>query len=78
MHELSRQERSHLLKEALRDVLDDPVRRDDLKEVFKEAHDEWMEKKFAEFGKWTLRGVAAAAFTGFVSLYVWARTKGLL
>lgn len=78
MSELTHRERSFLLKEALRDVLDDPQRREDLKELFKEAHDEWMEKKWAEFGKWTFRGIAAAAFTGLVSLYLWARAKGIL
>lgn len=71
-------ERSYLLKDALREVLDDPERREDLKELFKEAHEEWLDRKFAQFGKWTFAGCAAAAFTGLVSLFVWCRAKGLL
>jgi hypothetical protein len=33
------------------------------------AIDSWMEKKWAAFGKWTARGVAAAAF-GYLVLFL--------
>lgn len=33
----------------------------DRKEVIKQAIDEWLERKYAEVGKWTLRGIVALA-----------------
>ena len=30
--------------------------------AIKEAVSEWLDQKFAEVGKWTLRGIAAAIF----------------
>ncbi len=76
MNELSRSERAYLLKEAVREVLDDPARRDDLKAAFKQALTEWLNEQWATFGKWTFRGLAAMAFTGI--LYLFAKAKGLL
>lgn len=38
------------------------------KEVMKEAIREWLDDAFAEFGKWTLKGILAAAFAGAVFL----------
>lgn len=38
------------------------------KEVVKEALEEWLDKKFAQFGKWTLGGLCALAFAGCVYL----------
>lgn len=38
------------------------------KEVVKEALEEWLDKKFAQFGKWTLGGLCALAFAGLVYL----------
>lgn len=34
--------------------------REDAKEVIKEALKEWLEEKYAEVGKWTIRGIFAA------------------
>lgn len=38
------------------------------KEIVKEALEEWLDKKFAQFGKWTLGGLSALAFAGLVYL----------
>lgn len=34
----------------------------DDKELIKEALKEWLDEKFAQFGKWTLKSLAAAFF----------------
>jgi hypothetical protein len=36
--------------------------REEKKEIVKEAINEWLDAKYAEFGKRSLHGVAAAAF----------------
>ena len=38
------------------------------KEVIKEALQEWLDKQFASFGKWTAMGLLALAFAGCVYL----------
>lgn len=38
------------------------------KEVIKEALQEWLDKQFAAFGKWTAMGLLALAFAGCVYL----------
>lgn len=76
MAELNRQERSYLLKEAIREVLDNPQRHDELKQIVMQALTEWLEAKWAVFGKWTFRGMAAMAFT--VLIYFFAKAKGLI
>lgn len=38
------------------------------KEVIKEALKEWMDERFALFGKWTFCGVCSAALVGLVYL----------
>jgi hypothetical protein len=38
------------------------------KAAMKEAIHEWLNEQFAEFGKWTLKGLLAAAFCGAVYL----------
>ena len=38
------------------------------KDVVKEALQEWLDKQFATFGKWTLSGLMALAFAGLVYL----------
>lgn len=76
MTELTRQERSFLLKEAVREVLDDPARHEELKSIFKSALTEWLDAKWAEVGKWSARGIAAMALAGV--LYLFAKSKGVL
>ena len=46
------------------------------KEAVKEALQEWLDKQFAMFGKWTLTGLLAAAFVGAV--YLWLASKGFV
>lgn len=38
------------------------------KKAIKEAINEWLNDKFAELGRWTFYGMAAAAFAGAVYL----------
>ncbi len=33
-----------------------------MREVFREAINEWINDKFREFGKWSIKGLAALAF----------------
>lgn len=39
---------------------------DEQKAFLKEALQEWLDAKYAEFGKWTMRGVMAAALVALV------------
>ncbi|MES2148582.1 MAG: hypothetical protein V4508_02205 [Pseudomonadota bacterium] len=41
-----------------------PIDPQQQKEAMKEAIREWLDDAFAEFGKWTLKGLAAAALCG--------------
>lgn len=51
-------------------------RRSDMqKEIIKEALSEWLDKKFAAFGKWTAAGIMAMAFA--VLIYQWLRIHGI-
>jgi hypothetical protein len=45
------------------------------KELIKEALKEWLDEKFAEFGKWTLRSLAAIV-VGIILVY--AVSHGLI
>lgn len=42
--------------------------KDAMKEALKEGIHEWLNERFAQFGKWTLSGLMAAAFAGAVYL----------
>ena len=42
--------------------------KEEQKEAMKEAMAEWLDDKFALFGKWTAGGLLAAAFFGLVYL----------
>jgi hypothetical protein len=44
------------------------------KRAIKEAINEWLNEKFAEFGRWTFYGLAAAAFAG--AIYLALRGQG--
>lgn len=48
--------------------------RDDQKEIVKEALKEWLDEKWATFGKWTAKGLATMAFSALV--YWWLSTHG--
>lgn len=58
MTERTAQERSYLLKQAIREVLEEG--RDEHKAIIQEAITAWLNDKFAQFGKWSLAGVGAA------------------
>lgn len=44
------------------------------KQAIKEALQEWLDKQFIMFGKWSLKGIGAVALAGLV--YLWAVTHG--
>lgn len=44
------------------------------KEIVKEALQEWLDKQFAAFGKWTLAGLISTALAGAV--YLWFAAHG--
>ena len=39
-----------------------------VKDALKEGLQEWLDGIFSEFGKWTMRGIAAMVIAGFVYL----------
>lgn len=43
------------------------------KRVFKEALNEWLDKKFSTFGKWTLDGILALIFAALVVFIMWTQ-----
>lgn len=45
-----------------------PIDRETQKQAIKEAISEWMDDKFAAFGRWTMSGLLVAAFAGAVYL----------
>lgn len=45
-----------------------PIDKEAQKQAIKEAIREWLDDSFAEFGRWTLKGLLAAAFCGAVYL----------
>ncbi len=44
--------------------------RETTKEAVKDALKEWLDEKFSEFGKWSLRGLIAAAVAGITYLFL--------
>lgn len=46
----------------------------ELKEVVKEAIQEWLDKQYATFGKWSLAGLFSMALAGL--LWFWISTHG--
>lgn len=44
------------------------------KAIVKEAIQEWLDKKFTEFGKWSLRGIVAMALGA--AFYIWLGSHG--
>lgn len=45
-----------------------PIDKEAQKQALKEAIREWLDDAFADFGRWTLKGLLAAAFCGAVYL----------
>lgn len=50
------------------------LEKDERKEIVKEAIKEWMESQWAAFGKWTAKGIGAAAFSA--GAYWWLTVHG--
>lgn len=48
---------------------------DEQKEVMKEVLQEWLDKQFAVFGKWTAKGLLSMVF--FVVMYYWLSAHGI-
>lgn len=48
--------------------------RESQKEAIKEAISEWLDARFADVGRWTVKGLIAAALAGL--LYAYLITKG--
>jgi hypothetical protein len=47
---------------------------DEQREVMKEAIEEWLDKQFAKFGKWSLSTIALAALAWM--FYGWLNVQG--
>jgi hypothetical protein len=43
---------------------------EDIKAAIKEATDEWLEKKFAAIGKWTVGSLSAIVLAGLIYIAV--------
>lgn len=48
----------------------DETRRYEQKEIVKEALKEWLDDKWAAFGKWTAKGIATMAFSALAYWYL--------
>jgi uncharacterized protein YqeY len=46
-----------------------PLSKDELKRVFKEAIKEWLDQQFAQFGKWSLKTIGAMLLAALVYAY---------
>ncbi len=59
------------VKEALDAITNERRRVDDAtKEAVKEAIREWLDEKYASFGKWSLHGLLAMLLAGCVYLFM--------
>lgn len=52
--------------------MSDEERRKLIKEAFKEAQKEWLDERFAEFGKWSVGAIAAASTVALGYFLLWA------
>lgn len=52
----------------------DRRKNDDVKDALKEALHEWLDDKFAQFGRWSLLGIGAAAL--FAMAYLILKSQG--
>ena len=47
-----------------------PLDKNETKEAVKEAIKEWLDEKYASFGKWSFHGLMAATLVGGVYLFM--------
>lgn len=59
-----------LIKEAMRETFAEGLTEEDRRRIVKQAIDEWLDKKYAQVGLWTLGAMMAAtvAVIGYVIL----------
>lgn len=50
-------------------------RHDEEKQIVKDALKEWLDEKFATFGKWSLASILAAALVAAVFFIFWMELK---
>lgn len=53
----------------------DDQRRDEEKQVVKDALKEWLDEKFLAFGKWSMAAIAASGLAAFVYFIFWMEFK---
>ena len=56
---------SYLLIMPIQGVNMDELEKEEHKALVKEAIMEWLDEKYAQFGKWTFHGILAAALGAF-------------
>lgn len=54
----------------------DQLTKDEAKAAMKEALNEWLDKQWAEVGKWTVGGLMSTAIAGLA--YAYSKTHGFL
>jgi hypothetical protein len=54
--------------------LDKEEQKEILKDAFREVAQEWLDKQFATFGKWTAAGIASALLV--LAFYLWMTMNG--
>ena len=71
---LTADEYRQISKSAIIEYLRDHTSVDERKEVYKSALSEWLKERFAEFGWFSFKILAAAAFA--VVMYLWLQING--
>ncbi len=56
----------------------EPLSKEELKAATKEALHEWLEEKWSQFGKWSLKGMFAILIAGASAVYLWTHGGKLL
>lgn len=64
------------LHETLVKYMNDPATKEERRSIIKAAIDEWLNDQFAQFGKWTMRGLVAMLFGALVWIYL--QSKGII